>query len=264
VQPVELPEGWSESFRGGGGFGAASTTGAGFVGGAPPPPAPMMAAPAPMIMRSAPMPMAPSPSMAPGGPPPAPSAAPKGGLLDKARALAKKALAPRREAERFDEAEESDDLALSPVADFGSDGFASSGAFEPPAEAAPMELERAVGESRTRAGVAPNPGAIAAELAKTQKADGSFGGDPLRTAAALLALVLIGHTRRSGARSRVVLKAATFLDAHRGVEAVAAAFRALEAAERGDRPAAESAWEALRGAGPEGAFLRIVEHAPGA
>ncbi len=269
VQPVELPEGWSESFRGGGGFGNAATTGAGFVGGAPPPPP----APSPVLMRAAPMmpPSAAAPmgraSGAPGGPPPpSPAPSPKGGLLDKARSLAKKALAPRREAERFDDADESDDLAMPMMADLGGDGFAESGAFAPPAEAEPMafdleakEAEEAVGHARTRAGVAPTPAAVAAELAKTQKADGSFGGDALRTAAALLALVLQGHTRRAGARSRVVLKAATFLDAHRALEGVAAALRALEAAERGETPVAEAAWETLRTAGTEGMLLRVVE-----
>lgn len=70
------------------------------------------------------------------------------------------------------------------------------------------------------------------ELARRQRADGSFDGDVRMTAAALLALVKAGHTRISGDRRRTVLKAASWLAGR--PEAVAkAAIAALEAVEGG-------------------------------
>ena len=76
----------------------------------------------------------------------------------------------------------------------------------------------------------PDP---AGELARKQRADGSFGGDVAKTAAALLRLVELGHTRRKGLRRRVVAKAARWLREHGGEAAVArealAALRAAEA-----------------------------------
>jgi hypothetical protein len=76
----------------------------------------------------------------------------------------------------------------------------------------------------------PDP---AGELAREQRADGSFDGDVERTAAALLRLIELGHTRRKGLRRRVVAKAARWLREHGGEAEVAqAALAALEAAER--------------------------------
>jgi Ca-activated chloride channel homolog len=51
------------------------------------------------------------------------------------------------------------------------------------------------------------------ELARSQSADGSFGNDIKQTIAAVLALILLGHTRRSGLRRRTVYKAARWLEA---------------------------------------------------
>ena len=52
-----------------------------------------------------------------------------------------------------------------------------------------------------------------------------------RTAAALLALVLLGHTRRTGSRRRTVLKAANWLKAHESDALAALALQLLANAE---------------------------------
>ena len=110
------------------------------------------------------------------------------------------------------------------------------------AAASPM----AVSPAPAPAGPPPSdPTALAAYLARTQGADGSFGGDAHRTAAALLTLVLQGNTRRAGPRSRVVLKAAAWLAAHRADRLVAAALAALDAAERGETPQETPEWAEL-------------------
>ncbi|MCB9744434.1 MAG: VWA domain-containing protein [Alphaproteobacteria bacterium] len=95
----------------------------------------------------------------------------------------------------------------------------------------------------------------AGELARLQAADGSFGGDVGRTAAALLALLLLGHTRRKGSRRRTVLKAAGWLEAHKSGPQAALALRALGEAERG-QPLTREGWATLHGCGQEGALLR--------
>jgi hypothetical protein len=202
---------------------------------APPPPAPMMAPGGPRVdMDEA---AEPAPSM---------TAAPKGGLgglVGKAKdMLSRKRSAPPPPPAEAEAAwdDEADDAVFS----------AADGLFESARE------EKA---SKTEAGHLPDATQVAAALAKSQKADGSFAGDALRTAAALLALVLLGNTRRAGPRSRVVLKAATWLDAHRAVTGVAAALDALEAAERGETPKGTKAWDTLRAAGAEGGYLVLVE-----
>lgn len=267
VQPVELPQGWSESFRGGAVGGGFASTGA-----VPPPPA----APMPMPMRPV---MMPSPRAAAMAPPPAPMMArdeamfdleeasapppsmaapgasgpggpPKGGLgglMGKAKdMLSRKRSAPPpppAEAEP-----EWDDEAADDVADL------SSGAVDGLFESAREEKS-----AKTEAGRAPDASSVAAALAKSQKADGSYAGDALRTAAALLALVLLGNTRRAGPRSRVVMKAAAWLAAHRALAGVDAALTALEAVERGETAQTTAAWDTLRAAGAEGGYLVLVE-----
>ncbi len=93
-----------------------------------------------------------------------------------------------------------------------------------------------------------------AALVQRQEANGSWGNDPLRTAAALLALLRDGHTRHAGLRKRAVQKAAAWLAQHVGVAEVAAVLAQLELVEAGGeyqhRPPSS-----LRGAGPEGAML---------
>lgn len=104
-------------------------------------------------------------------------------------------------------------------------------------------------------GAAPTGGAPDAVLAATQGADGSFGGDVARTAAALVVLVLLGNTRTAGLRKRNVTKAAAWL-AGRTEPAAALALAALEAAERGESPVGP--WPSLVAAGPEGALLAAL------
>ncbi|GDX80945.1 hypothetical protein LBMAG42_27560 [Deltaproteobacteria bacterium] len=99
---------------------------------------------------------------------------------------------------------------------------------------------------------------IAALLAQSQDADGSWGHDPLRTAAALLALVRLGHTRTAGLRKRAVQKAAAWLANHAGVPAVAAVLAALVAVEGGATPSDEPAFAPLQQAGREGAMLATI------
>ncbi len=97
-----------------------------------------------------------------------------------------------------------------------------------------------------------------AGLARTQQADGSFGGDVARTIAALLFLVLSGHTRRTGARRRTVAKAAKWLDRHRSEPGVAAALATLEKAEAGESITADASWSPFYTAGSEGRALKAA------
>ena len=96
---------------------------------------------------------------------------------------------------------------------------------------------------------------IAAILAQSQDADGSWGGDELRTAAALLALVRLGHTRVSGLRKRSVQKAAAWLAIYSPQRVVMAVLTALAAAEAGGAAADNPVFGQLLSAGPEGAML---------
>jgi|GEM_PF-5002474 len=75
---------------------------------------------------------------------------------------------------------------------------------------------------------------LAGELARRQDADGSFGGDPRRTSAALIALVLLGHTRRKGLRKRTVAKAVPWLEAHHDDPIADLALEVLKHAEAGE------------------------------
>lgn len=207
VQPVELPDGWSEDFRSGGTVTGSFSPMAG---------APVPSAPPPMLMSSMP-----------------------------SRARRVRALAPP----------EDDEV----------DAFMAP----PPAKS----VLNAVRESVTHFFHRPSPqtladvdtsgvtlgltaaGDPAGELARTQSADGSFAGDVARTAAALLALVLLGHTRQTGTRRRTVMKAAAWLASRAGDPLAAAALAALEEAERGDAPVQVPEWAELRRAIPEGACV---------
>lgn len=117
----------------------------------------------------------------------------------------------------------------------------------PAAESAKGDGPRSASLNRPADGVRPD-----AQLAATQGADGSFGGDVARTAAALLVLVLLGSTRTAGLRKRNVQKAAAWL-ATRTEPVARMALDALAAAERGERVVGP--WPALNLAGPEGALL---------
>jgi hypothetical protein len=121
------------------------------------------------------------------------------------------------------------------------------------APAAPKAMKLASKEEASR----PEPVVAdpSGELARSQAADGSFGGDVARTAAALLALVLLGHTRRTGSRRRTVLKAAQWLAQHTSDPLAALALRLLDAAEAGEPVKAGAEWAPLFAAGSEGAAL---------
>ncbi|TNE90885.1 MAG: VWA domain-containing protein [Deltaproteobacteria bacterium] len=229
VQPVEMPHGWDMPVPGG----------------------PMLAsmAPAPRggarrkAMRSAPMKVgAPPPPMASSAPPPAPMRLDESLDMEMDAFAAEEVAAPRPAKK-----ERAKGGVFGGLADAVSNLFSSGGA-------APAEPEAA-------AAPADETGDVAGRLARTQSADGSFGGDVARTAAALLALVLLGHTRRTGLRKRTVLKAARWLEAHRGDALVDAALAALEQAERGTTPAGGADWQPLFAAGPEGGMLQHVVEA---
>ncbi len=95
-------------------------------------------------------------------------------------------------------------------------------------------------------------------LARSQSADGSFDGDVSRTLAALLVLIKLGSTRRSGTRLRVVVKAAAWLVAHRDDPRVAAALALLERVEAGEAPILEPEWVDIAPGSPEGDLLRAM------
>jgi Ca-activated chloride channel family protein len=75
---------------------------------------------------------------------------------------------------------------------------------------------------------------IAGRLARLQGADGSCGGDVDRTAAALIALVLLGNTRRAGLRRRTVAKAARWLSSHSQHPSASLSLEILARAEAGE------------------------------
>lgn len=118
------------------------------------------------------------------------------------------------------------------------------------------EAAPAAAPARAEEGGAPEDPAGA--LARSQSADGSFGGDVARTAAALLTLVLLGHTRRRGLRRRAVTKAAAWLSARAGDARAALALAALASAEGGRPPSPEEDWRVLTGAGVEGGYLAAL------
>ncbi len=100
-------------------------------------------------------------------------------------------------------------------------------------------------------------------LARMQNADGSFVNDVKRTAAALIALILLGHSRRKGIRQRTVLKAAKWLEANLSDPNASLALEALQRVE-GNEPLKEfllpleSEVKELFKAGDEGKILQKV------
>jgi hypothetical protein len=127
-------------------------------------------------------------------------------------------------------------------------------AAAPPPPPAPRPAPAKQAEREERAEAAPQT-APDAQLAQTQGADGSFGHDPRRTAAALLVLLLCGSTRFKGIRRRAVAKAAAALEPHRALAEVSLALDALAAAESGAPVTPSASWRSLGDAGPEGAAL---------
>lgn len=99
---------------------------------------------------------------------------------------------------------------------------------------------------------------LAGTLARTQGANGSYRNDIGRSAAALLALLLLGTTRHTGDRRRVVLKVARWLAQHRDDPRAALALEALETAEQSSLVIDGSRWMSLTREGPEGALLATL------
>jgi Ca-activated chloride channel family protein len=100
--------------------------------------------------------------------------------------------------------------------------------------------------------------AIESTLATTQDADGSFGGDVARTAAALVALVRLGHTRSRGLRRRVVQKCERWLRQHDTHPLARLALDLLVRVEAGGpAPRADEVVDLLA-ASPEGELLKTA------
>jgi hypothetical protein len=74
---------------------------------------------------------------------------------------------------------------------------------------------------------------VESQLSLSQRADGSWDGDVTRTAALLVVLIVLGHSRRVGSRRRVVQKAATWLAGHQQHQAAAFALALLDRVETG-------------------------------
>lgn len=94
----------------------------------------------------------------------------------------------------------------------------------------------------------------AGALARSQSANGSFGGDIGRTAAAVLVLLMLGHTRRKGDRRRTVQKAADWLAGHDTDARAALALAALKEAENTGTNVSAN-WRVLVSEGREGRML---------
>jgi Ca-activated chloride channel family protein len=101
------------------------------------------------------------------------------------------------------------------------------------------------------------------QLARLQGADGSYDGDVPRTAAALIALVILGHSRRKGIRRRTVIKAVKWLEGKKGQREADTALEALSRLEAGEDPRTflkeyDQVLKELRKAGEEGKILEKV------
>jgi len=257
VQPAELPESWDPAFKA---LGGALKGGAPSGGGAPSrglrrrrqsakskraPMSPPQSAPTPPA------------GYVPGGPGSSgrmapPSEAVMDVMMDAADGFAESA--PMEEEVRKESKPTLRDRLEKKL--FGSRFDTASTGAAPMAEAEAMSME--ADEEAPNEEVDQRVGDPSAALAQSQGADGSFGGDIARTAAALLTLILLGHTRRKGLRRRTVSKAAAWLAAHSGDPSADLALAALAQAERGQAPAPSERWRDLRGAGPEGGYLTAL------
>jgi hypothetical protein len=88
-------------------------------------------------------------------------------------------------------------------------------------------------EKRTLPSKTEEP-SVDGRLARMQNADGSYSNDVRRTMAALIALIILGHTRRKGIRRRTVLKAAKWLESHSEDPSVSMALEILKRVEVGE------------------------------
>lgn len=213
VQPHELPAEWETQAGGGGPRGGAVMASA---PGAMPPPAPM-AQGAPMPKRRKMV-----------------SRSRAGGVMDRLFGGRKKsAPEPACEAEEMD-----DEGALMDAM---------------PAQAPMPVAKPAPTPRREQVKSHPRSTDLAGTLARSQGADGSFGGDVARTVAALVALVVLGHTRRTGLRRRTALKAAKWLQG-RSESLAVQALAWLADAESGTLTDPKQ----FICSGPEGEILRLV------
>ena len=208
---------------------------------------PVLPVGAPMFMNAMAGALPPPMAMATGAPPPpAPMARsakrarrasapqPRGGLLARLRsAVSGKSTvdrfggsdpvpeAPMPEAEELDFAP-----AMEAEEDTGAMHFSTPALQQPPGADASSD----------------DPGAIA----RRQSADGSFGGSLDETLRCLIVLVRAGHTRRAGARRRVVQKAAAWLSRQPSDERIDAALALLDQVERG-AAVSDAEWDRLEG-----------------
>jgi hypothetical protein len=262
VQPHEAPAEWAMLGEGGGGsFGGAP-------GGLPSAsmPAPKTASPVIARMRRSGGPSAPPPAPAPAYAPPPPQAVPAVFAADL----------PAEEAERVEAYDDAAPDAFesvrakeapSPLRRLAS--FAAS-VMGPSRVASADQVRSQSREESAKKASEPlyvrEPGApiyqamsrteLEVALAASQSADGSYGASTGRTAAALAALVLLGHTSRSGLRQRGVKKAAAWLRKHAGDPLADLALLALTQAEAGGPVTVNLS--PLRAEGAEGAWLTIL------
>jgi Ca-activated chloride channel family protein len=222
VQPALLPQGWDERFAGGGAAMPGSASAPAFVH------SPAPAYEADVDTMSAP-PAPPSRGRSKSAP------GPLGRLIGKAQAIF--------------EGDAPKDSPRGAPASARPAPPARSVASAPPPAAPRVEATPAVTQT------AADP---AATLARTQSADGSFGGDVNRTSAALLALVLLGNTRIVGLRKRAVLKAAAWLAKYAADPAASVALAALNRVERGDDAGRKVELHMLADGSPEGRILAGV------
>lgn len=248
IQPAERPAGWSEGSLGGapsprGGAPMAAPTGA-FKAHASPQRARVSAAPPPPVAFSAALPIqAPREE--------AEAAAPSMDFMESEPS----APAPEAKKSRSMSSRLRDAL-------FGAPPPAPPPLppAMPPAPAPGMAPQKPMKMAKEEASALSSAPAqpIDGRLARAQSADGSFGDNVLDTAAALVLLVLAGHSRTSGLRRRTVAKAADWLASRRGQSPVEAAFALLEALERGESLATHPGLAALRQAPTWGADLAVA------
>lgn len=176
-------------------------------------------------------------------PPPASMAAPAGSFMDSVKKnyeddedaggfQASKAFMDFGSAEEEDDGDFMDDASLSVVS---FEPHSAPPAPSAPAQAAPANLHES------------------GDLARSQGANGSFGGDVDQTIAAVLALILMGHTRRKGLRRRAVLKAAKWLESQGREGGVDWLLTILEKAEAGEEVKADKGWD----------YFAVESHGPG-
>lgn len=144
-----------------------------------------------------------------------------------------------------------------PSGEASSNGFSFREALE---QLVPSFLTRSSAKksSGTERVKAEHSADFAGELARTQNANGSYGDDIRRSAAALLALLLLGFTRKKGDRRRTVRKLAEWLGQYDENADAAFALNALQIAEKSGVSIDFDRWSVLTNAGSEGVVLATL------